>query len=48
MSAATMRAGRSGSFRNTMAIAAPNSTLVSRKAATSAIGAGVIAQMAMP
>ena len=42
-----MRAGRSGSFRITTAISAPNSTLVSRSAATMAIGATVIAQIAM-
>ena len=38
-SAATMRTGRSGSFSTTTAMTAPNSTLVSRKAATMAIGA---------
>ena len=43
-----MRAGRSDSFRNSTAISAPNSTLVSRNAATSAIGASVIAQITMP
>ena len=47
ISAATMRAGRSGSFKMTTAISAPNSTLVSRSAATMAIGATVIAQIAI-
>ena len=47
-SAATMRTGRSGSPSTTTAISAPNSTLVSRSAATMAIGATVMAQMAMP
>ena len=45
ITAATMRLARSGSFRNTTAIAAANSTLVSRSAATMAIGATVIAQI---
>ncbi len=35
------------SFRTTVAITAENSTLVSRRAATTAIGATVIAQMAI-
>ena len=43
-----MRTARSGSFSTTTAITAPNSTLVSRSAATMAIGATVIAQIAMP
>src|SRR5690349_5376479 len=43
-----MRTARSGSRRNATAIKAPNRTLVSRKAATIAIGASVIAQIAMP
>ena len=46
--AATSRAARSGSLSTITAIAAPNSTLVSRNAATIAIGATVIAQIAMP
>ena len=48
ISAATMRIRRSGSLRNTIANTDPNRTLVSRKAATTAIGATVIAQIAMP
>ncbi len=47
-SAATMRLARSGSFSTTTAISAPNSTLVSRKVATMAIGATDIAHIAMP
>ena len=46
--AAAMRVARSGSFSSTTAINAPNSTLVSRNAATIAIGATVMAQIAMP
>ena len=46
--AAMTRTARKGSFKTTTAIAAPNSTLVSRKVATIAIGAAVIAQIAMP
>ena len=45
--AAVARTGPNGSFRTTTAMAAANSTLVSRKAATRAIGATVIAQMAI-
>ena len=45
ITAATMRLARSGSFRNTTAITAANSTLVSRSAATMAIGATVMAQI---
>jgi hypothetical protein len=37
--AATMRIGRKASFKKTTASAVPNRTLVSRKAATIAIGA---------
>jgi hypothetical protein len=48
ISAATMRIRRSGSLRNTIANTDPNRTLVSRTAATTAIGATVIAQIAMP
>ncbi len=43
-----MRAARNGSLSTTTAIKAPNSTLVSRNAATIAIGASVMAQIAMP
>ncbi len=46
--AAITRTARSGSFRTTTAMTAPKSTLVSRNVATTAIGAAVIAQMAMP
>ena len=46
--AAITRFARSGSLSNTTAMMAPNSTLVSRSAATIAIGATVIAQIAMP
>ena len=46
--AATMRAARNGSLSTTTAMTAPNSTLVSRKVATMAIGAAVIAQIAIP
>ena len=46
--AATTRIVRNGSLSTTTAIAAPKSTLVSRKAATIAIGAAVIAQIAIP
>lgn len=42
------RTARKGSFKTTTAIAAPKSTLVSRKVATIAMGAAVIAQIAMP
>ena len=48
IAAAMMRGRCSGSFSTMTAIAAANSTLVSRSAATSAIGATVIAQIAMP
>ena len=48
ISAAATRGISSGSFRNTTARMVPNSTLVSRSAPTSAIGATVIAQIAMP
>ena len=48
INAAAIRLGRSGSLRKTTAMAAPNRTLVSRSAATIAIGATVIAQIAMP
>ena len=47
-SAAPMRTARSGSLSTTTAITAPNSTLVSRKVATMAIGASVIAHSTMP
>ena len=46
--AAATRLGRNGSFNTATAIKAPNRTLVSRKAATTAIGAKVIAHNAMP
>ena len=42
------RTARNGSFKTTTAIAAPKRTLVSRKVATIAIGAAVMAQIAMP
>ena len=48
ISAAATRLARNGSLRKTTAIAAPNSTLLSRSAATIAIGATVIAQIAIP
>ena len=48
MTAATARGIKSGSFRNTTARMVPNSTLVSRRAPTSAIGATVMAQIAIP
>ena len=38
----------SGSFKKTTAMTAPNKTLVSRIAATSGIGATVMAQIAIP
>src|SRR5262249_44663727 len=47
-SAAATRTARSGSRRITTAISAPNSTLVSRSPATTAIGATVIAHSAIP
>jgi Protein of unknown function (DUF3750) len=47
-SAASTRPMRSGSLRTITAIRAPNNTLVSRNAATIAIGATVMAQIAMP
>ena len=46
--AAATRMARSGSLRTTTAIAAPNSTLVSRSVATIAMGASVIAHSTMP
>ena len=43
-----MRTARNGSLSTTTAMAAPNSTLVSRKEATMAIGASVIAHSTVP
>ena len=43
--AAIIRGACGGSFKNAIAITAPNNTLVSRNAATIAIGATVIAQI---
>ena len=46
--AAATRSARNGSRNTTTAISTPNSTLVSRSAATTAIGATVIAHSAIP